>query len=100
MENKIQERVRRAYQSGYEHGKKAKETEYPDGVDWHIVGITCDCGQEVCPVADNAGEDIKLYELLAEYRGKKCEVCGKFYRLPVEEGTMASKKEGWSPKND
>ena len=90
-----QEKIVAAYKKGFDAGKRrGKEgSRFPDGVDWHIVGITCDCGQDICPVADNADEDIKLNELLDEWRGKPCGVCKKFYRLYIEEGNMASKRK-------
>lgn len=68
-----------------------KKTKFPDGIDWHILGIDCKCGQDILPVADNAGEDINLYEKMEEYRGKKCEGCNSYFKLIVEEGNMASK---------
>lgn len=105
MENPIQERVRRAYQSGYDRGLKRGEegTKYPDGVDWHIIGTSCDCTNEVLPVADNAGEDIFLHEELKELREmykEKCTHCGEHTKIFYEDGNMASKKEGCKPKEN
>jgi hypothetical protein len=84
-----------AYRKGYEAGKKHKETKFPDGVDWHIIGTRCDCQEEIIPVADNAGEDIYLYEKLdklKEMYKDKCDGCHKFVKIFHVEGNMASKK--------
>jgi len=101
MENPIQERVRRAYQSGFEAGKKTKEADrhYENGVDWRILGVNCDCEHQIIPCADEAGEDSLYWERRKEYQGKKCETCGKFYKILTEEGNMDSKKSDWKPKN-
>lgn len=85
------------YKKGFAAGKKRGEegSKYPDGVDWHVIGTSCDCMHEVIPVADNAGEDIFLYEKLAELREmykEKCEDCGKSVKIFYEDGNMASKR--------
>lgn len=67
-------------------GAVAPKSRFEKGIDWNIVGINCNCQQEVMPVADELGEDINLNELLNEYRGKKCNDCGEAYRLLVEKG--------------
>ncbi len=105
QKDNIQERVRRAYQSGWDAGlKRGKEGEkFPDGVDWHIIAVDCDCGQEQLPTADNAGEDINLYEQLEELKRdnkEKCSGCGKHKKIFFIDGNMASKKEGWKPKEN
>lgn len=83
-----------AYKAGYNAGKRRGEEgpKFENGVDWHVLGVNCDCGQEIIPCADEAGEDIVLYERMAEYRGKKCENCSKYFRMVVEDGNMASKR--------
>lgn len=95
--DKIQERVRRAYQSGFDAGKKAGESgeKYKNGVDWRILGANCSCGQETIPCPDEAGEDIVYWERRKQYQGQICKGCNKPYSLVTEEGNMASKKEGW-----
>lgn len=90
-----QEKVERAYQSGFKAGKRRGEEgeKYVNGVDWRILGVTCDCGQEIIPCADEMDEDIVYWERRKEYQGQKCEVCDKFYRIVTEEGNMASKRK-------
>jgi len=92
-----------SYELGYQIGlKRGKEGDkFPDGVDWHIIGTHCNCTDETIPVADNAGEDINLYEKLnylkRELYKEPCEVCGKHVRVFYVEGNMASKRKA---KND
>ena len=95
---KAEQAILKAFNEGYRKGFKrgAEGSAFPDGVDWHIIGTLCDCQSEVIPVADNAGEDIKLYEKLDELRNEiykdKCETCHKFVKVFYEEGNMASKR--------
>lgn len=105
MKETIEERVRRAYQSGYHDGlKRSKEGEkFPDGVDWHIIAVECDCVQEQLPTADNAGEDVNLYEKLDKLKHDnkdKCSGCGKHKKIFYIDGNMASKREDWKPKEN
>ncbi len=98
--DKIQERVKRAYQSGFGNGlqRGMGGEKYPDGIDWHIIGTSCICMTQTLPVADNAGEDIFLFEEMSRLRENKCDGCGKYRKVFYEDGNMASKKEGWKPK--
>jgi hypothetical protein len=94
----MKEEAREAWKAGYAAGlKRGQEGEkFPQGVDWHIIGTECDCQHEVLPVADNAGEDINLYEEMKYLREvtykDKCEGCGKWVKIFYEDGNMASKK--------
>lgn len=90
----MKQETHEAYKNGYEAGlKRGKEgTAFPDGVDWHIIGTECDCMTQTLPVADNAGEDINLYEEMNELRREPCENCGKYLKVFYEDGNMASKK--------
>lgn len=95
MKEPIQERVRRAYQSGFEAGKKQglEGEKYLNGVDWRILGVNCGCSQEIIPCPDEAGEDLVYWERRRNFQGKSCELCGKKYTFVTEEGNMASKRQ-------
>lgn len=86
--------VQNAYRKGFHAGKKSANPErtFENGVDWRILGVNCDCGQQIIPCADDFGEGSKYWETRQEFHGKECDSCGKRYTFVTEEGNMASKR--------